>query len=188
MSEFNLNETYQNSLKGIGLPFPEAGIFQGINPVGTVINTVKGAFNFRNEFNGEDFFPVEIDGWQIPDEPLISIVGSNNIVETQLIRGKRAFNVLEQVNLNSYRIRIRGTLFSNEPDIYPTEQVAMLRTLLEKKGSRDISCPRLDIYGIKRVAIREVAWPAMEGQPSQQDYQIICISDTPITLEMSENE
>ncbi len=184
-ARYNLNTVYERSLLAhIQIPYPALGIFAGFNPVGTVIATVKGAFNFNNEFNGEDFFPVEINGWEIPDEPLITVSGSNRIVETALNRGDRVANVIEQINLNSYQIRIKGTLYSDEEDVYPEELVTELKDLLETKGAVDISCPKLDYLGITRVAVKSVEMPEREGTPEEQDYTIYLTSDTPVELEL----
>ncbi len=195
MAEQNINilETYNKTFGHVGAPFP-AFIRGGIgNPLETIRKTVKGAFNFKTEMGGEFMFPLTFlpgtpEEWQLPVEPLISISGSNTIKETPLTRGKKIVNVLEYINLNNYKLRIRGVFFNNEDDKYPEEDVRKLRNLLERNGSIEVKSDFLSIFGIKKIAIKNIGWPAVPGAPEQQGYSIDCMSDTDFKLELIEEK
>ena len=111
MAETNINilETYNKTFGHVGAPYP-AFVAQIGNPLETIRKTVKGAFNFKSEMGGEFMFPLMIDGWQLPVEPLISISGSNTIKETPLTRGEKIVNVIEYINLNNYKLRDRKSV------------------------------------------------------------------------------
>ncbi|WP_420582090.1 DUF6046 domain-containing protein [Reichenbachiella sp.] len=187
MAEFDLYDVTRK-VGHVAPPYPALGVGKGANQAGTIIKTVKGAFNFNNEFNGEDFFPVKIAGWQIPDEPIISIVGSNHIVETPLNRGQQVANVLEQINLNNYKVKIIGVLYGSSDDEYPSDLVGKLRTICEGKGSHDIECPMTDLFSIKKIAIKRFSIPGAEASPNEQPFMIEAISDTTVPLELINEE
>jgi len=194
MAETNINilEVYNTVFGHVAAPYP-AFIRGGIgNPLQTIAKTVKGSFNFKTEMGGENMFPLAFineqtkERWQLPVEPLISINGSNRIVETPLTREDRVVNVLELINLNNYKIRIRGVFVSNIADEYPKEEVVKLRNLLEQPKSHQIDCPFLSMFGIDRIAIKNIGWPAVPGSPEMQGYSIDCISDTSVEIDLTE--
>ena len=154
---------------------------------------VIGAFNLRSELAANFMFPLAFKDpetrawWQLPVEPIISIKGSNKIIETPLNRGDRVSNVLEEINLNNYSIRIRGVLIGRH-DLYPSNDVYKLRSLLEKRGSKEVKSPLLEIFNINKVAIKDVDWIGVPGQPELQAYRMRCISDEDFELELLNEE
>lgn len=193
---YDLNRLYQKAFGHVGLPYPAGGLNTLGNPAATAVKTVEGAFRFRSELGAEYRFPVKIDRgddpaapqwWQLPNEPLVSVYGSKQVVETRLNRGERKQNVTEEVNLNPYRVRIRGVMYGGEADEYPEDDVRALRQVFEKDGPRAIACPLLDLFGIDRVVLKAVNVPGVPGTPEAQAYVIEAFSDEPFELERADN-
>jgi len=187
MPEFDLNSITKKALGNVGLPFPEIEIPTGINPEASEVKTVEGSFNnSKNEFNGTDVFPVKLDGWEIPDEPTISISGGNNLVVTKLNRGDSIANVIEEVNMNNIEFSMKGTLYSDD-DSYPTTLVNKLKSILTKGGVLAIECNLLTRFSVSQVVIK--SWKISEGigRETEQDYVIQFIQDTPIEIELINN-
>jgi hypothetical protein len=184
MAKFDLKRIAKSYFQ---LPFPALGVFNGVAFTGSIIKTVKGILK-KSEFNGEDVFPVVLDGWDIPDEPTISIQGGNDLVITKLNRGKRVAHVIEEINRENMVINMRGTIFCKYEDEYPAEDVGKLRNILAKGKALDIECDLLTYFNITRVVVVDWKMNEGEGRPMEQDYTIKFIEDIPVELELIDNE
>lgn len=185
---FDLREVYSRAFGHVGLPYPAGGI-NIKNPVSTVIKTVKGAFNFKSTLGAEYLFPIKIGTYQLPNEALVSISGSVNIIETALNRGDRVENVLEEINLNNYQVRIRGVIINeDDPYEFPEDDLIKFREMLEAPGSKSIECELLRIFNINQIAIRRMNFPAVAGMFAGQFYDIDALSDQDFELEVINDE
>src|SRR5690242_10425530 len=87
--KYNVGEVYNQAFSHLRLPYPalvaEGRTAAGISPIGS-IRALKGSFKLRSRLNTEYAIPTKLDGWQIPQEPLITIRGGKKIIETELNR------------------------------------------------------------------------------------------------------
>ena len=184
--KYDLSKVYSKAFGHVRAPYPvllAEGRELGISPVGT-IKALKGVFKMKSVINIYAM-PTSIDGWQIPQEPIISIAGSKNIIETQLNRGDRTENVIEEVNLNNYEVRIRGIILNEQEfDEYPEVDVSRLREICEKPGSIEIVNGLCAIYGITKVVIRRFDFREVQGYLGAQAFELDCLSDEDFELEL----
>ena len=185
--KYDTGQVYSQAFGHVRLPYPlllAESRELGISPVGT-IKGLKGTFKLRSTLNTEYALPTKLDGWQIPQEPVISISGGKNIIETQLNRGDRVQNVIEEVNLNNYSLRIRGIIINEEDfDQYPEEDVRRLREICEKPGSITIDNGLAAVCGISKVVIRKFDFHDVEGYLGAQAFELDCLSDEDFELEL----
>lgn len=186
---YNPAEVYQQAFRHVRPPYPnlvrESGTL-GISPLGTV-RALKGSFKLTSALNTIFTLPTKIDDWQMPNEPTIEIRGGKNIIETQLNRGDRVQNVLEEVNLNNYRIRIRGVILNEQEfDVYPEQDVRRLREICEKPGSVSIVNGITALFNITQVAISDFDFFEVKGFAGAQAYELDLFSDTDFELELIE--
>lgn len=187
---YNPNDVYNLAFRHVRPPYPnlarQSGGDIGISPVGTV-RALKGSFNLTSIMNTPFTMPTKLDGWQMPNEPTIEIRGGKNIIETQLNRGDRVQNVLEEINLNNYEIRLRGVIINeSEFDLYPEEDVRRLREICEKPGAVSITNGILNLFNINQVAIRDVELFEVRGYAGAQAYELVLLSDEDFELEIIE--
>jgi len=129
------------------------------------------------------FMPCKIDDFQMPNEPLIEINGSKNIVKTPVDGNKGTFK--EMFALNDYAIVIRGIAVQEDgTDNYPDEQIRRIRTLCEKESQSRIVCDLLSYFEINSIVIESYSIPAIEGAQMFQPYQLNCLSDKVFDLEL----
>jgi len=191
-SKYDLNEMYRNAFGHIRPPYPTVVAESrtvGLNPVGTV-RALRGLFRFASGLGADYTMPTSLNGWQLPNEPIIRINASKDIKETKLTRlDSNGFinrqNVLEEINQNNYRIRLRGLLINEEdPDDYPEEQLRKLREIVLSAGSVTINNALTDMWGISRIAIEDFDLEELRGNISVQSYSIVGYSDSFVDLEM----
>jgi hypothetical protein len=125
------------------------------------------------------FMPCRLDGWQLPNEPMISISGSNNVIKTS-IDGEGTFK--EFYSKGDWEITIKGIAINEEDDNYPEEQVRRLRALIDKRRNIKIVNALATIFGIEKLVIEKYGFPPIEGAPSMQPYEFSCVSDRDFEL------
>lgn len=186
---YNPDAVYHQAFRHVRPPYPNLvreSQTLGISPVGTV-RALKGSFQLTSIMNTPFTMPTKLDDWQMPNEPTIELRGGKNIIETQLNRGDRVQNVLEEINLNNYEIRIRGVILNEEEfDLYPEADVRRLREICEKPGSVSITNGILNLFNINQVAIRDFDFFEVMGYAGAQAYELVLLSDTDFELEIIE--
>lgn len=198
--KYDLGQAYQQVFGYVRPPYPIEAIRNGVtllNPVGLVrgkVKALRGAFRLGSSLGPDYSFPTELAGFQLPNEPTIRITGGKKIIETKLTRldaqGQlNRQNVLEEINLNNYRIRLRGIIMDdNNPDEYPEEIMLRIAEICTQSGSVSIKCPPLTtIWGISQIAIEDFDFHEVRGNPGVQGYDIIGYSDEYVNLEVIEN-
>ena len=194
--KFDLNQAYQTAFNHVRAPYPllvaESKQY-GISPVGTVkalLGTLK-----KSALGAFYSMPTSIDGWDIPNEPTISIRSGKRIIDTPLNRldpssGKvERKSVLEEVGLNNYEIRLRGVIFNESDfDSYPIEDIRRMREICEKPGSVAIQNDLLSIFNVSRVGITFMDFFEVRGYIGAQAYELVLLQDENLTLELELNE
>ena len=188
--KYDTDKVYNTAFRHVRPPYPSLALQSGglnLLPVGS-IKALKGSFSLKSTLNTEYTLPVKLDGWQMPQEPVIMIRGGKNIKETALNRGDRVQNVLEEMNLNNYQIRIHGVIINEvDFDAYPEEAVRRLREILEKAGSVSIENGLTSIWNITKVAFKDWEIRDVQGYIGAQAFEIDCLSDEDFELELVED-
>ncbi len=192
--QYDLSQVYTTFFGTLRPPYPTLVLDSKqvkLSPVGTA-RALRGAFKFSSGISGTEFsMPTKIAGYQLPNEPTIRIRGGKEIIETKITRLDpvgflNRQNVLEEINLNNYNIRIRGLLINeNDPDDYPEEQLRALREVVTQSGSVAIENAILTMWGITQIAIYDFDFPECRGM-AVQPYEIIGTSDELVDLELVE--
>lgn len=186
---YDVNQAYSQAFRHVRPPFPTLlaeSKTLGVSPIST-IRGLKGSFKLTSALNTPLTLPTKIDGWQMPNEPTIEIRGGKNIIETQLNRGERVKNVLEEINLNNYQIRIRGVILNEtEFDLYPEVDVRRLREICEIAGSVSIENGICALFNITKVAVRDFDFFEVKGYAGAQAYELDLLSDEDFELELVE--
>ncbi len=155
------------------------------------IKTIKsaspdGSFIDNMSMLGTPYFmPLKLDGKQMPNEPIIELSGGKSIIKTPIDGNEGTFK--ESYSLGDYHITIRGICVNEGiTDEYPHRQVRMIRDIIEKKVHISCVCKLLGYFNIKHLAIEDFKFPAIEGCPSMQPYELTCLSDKFFDLELLE--
>ncbi len=126
------------------------------------------------------FMPCKIDGYLLPNEPLITITGVQTIVKTKVTGLKGT--VKELISQDDFRVVIKGIITNDVDDNYPAEEVEKLKAICKKQESLEIINKLTGIFEIPRIAIESYDVFGIEGHQSQQAYQINAISDRAVEL------
>lgn len=189
--EFDLKQLYQQAFGHVRPPFPllVSGV-PGFNPIGTV-EAIVNSVTTKSQINGGDLkygvkfrIPATQEEFTLPYEPVISIDGSKNLIETKLNQGDRTENVIEEVNLNNYRILMRGIIINEvEDDRYPAETVRTLKRFCEAPGGLEVNNAILEYFGITQISLLDFRFPGVPGSIGAVGYELECLSDRDIDLE-----
>ena len=145
-----------------------------------------GAPLYELSVTGKEYYlPVTLGGYSLPF-PILSISGSKSIVKTEL-QGRRG-TVKELINIDDYRITIRGFIVSPDNE-YPEQVITDLRKLFERNESLPIESAITDIFlvtpdrgGFDEVVIESLEFPEMPGVKNVRPYVMQLVSDEPFDL------
>lgn len=187
VTTYDLSELYKLAFGYNRPPYPilvaQSKTF-GVGHIGTV-KAFQGQFKASSILGNEYTMPVGLDGYRIPQEPAVAISGGKNVIETQLNRGARKQNVLEEVNLNNYQLDIRGLIINEDGlDEYPEEAVRRLKEICEKPGAITITNALTSIWGIDKIQILNFRFFEVRGNAAVQAFHIEGLSDQDFDLEL----
>ena len=194
--KFEPSEVYKSAFGYTRPPYPlliADSKTYGISPVGTV-RALGKAFSLKSVMGVEYTFPTKLDGWQLPNEPTISIRGGKRVVETEINRLDPATNkiekknVLEEISLGNYQLRLQGVIISEEYDRYPFEDMNQLRSIIEKPGAVSMDNELASIFNITKVAILDFDFFEVKGYAGQQAYSLLMLSDYDLSLDPDADE
>jgi len=191
-NKINLFELYRKAFGFVGTPFvtappiktvPEAGEKKKSNNAGALTPSFSVK---QNTALGTPFFmPCKLDGFDLPNEPMIEISGGKNIVKTAIDGQDGTFK--ELYAMNDWAITIRGIAIQEDgTDEYPEQIVRKLREIFEKKKSVTVVNELLSMFNVNLLSIESVSFPATEGAQSWQAYEFTCSSDKEFDLELKE--
>jgi hypothetical protein len=136
------------------------------------------------------FMTCKLDGFQLPNEPVIEINGGQNIIKTLIDtstdpRDRIVGTFKEMFSQDDYKIIIRGVaVLEDGTDEYPEEQIKKIRELSEKQSNIKIECTLATIFNIPKIVIESCSFPGVEGAPGFQPYQLNCLSDFDFNIEL----
>lgn len=117
--------------------------------------------------------------WLLPNEPMVSIVGSHTLVRRSVLKSRGRGSVKERWAQDDYTITIEGILKS-ENGFFPAADVARLKKYCEA-GAVLVINPLLEVFGISRMVIENWDFPFTAGT-ANQNYSITAYSDEPYNL------
>lgn len=128
-----------------------------------------------------------IDGYTLPNEPLIQIDGpKKNLVKTGIDGTDGTFK--ELFGNDDYNIVIKGIAIQDDgSDEYPYDIISAIDRLATKKQRLEIWNKIANNYGtngIQNLVIENVEYPAIEGAQSWQPYILHCVSDFDFSLKV----
>jgi hypothetical protein len=131
-------------------------------------------------------------GWRqlVLDDPIVEVSRDKLIVTTD-IQGRNG-SVKEYISNGDYAVTIKGVLASNPKDgrfarRYPAREVAALQSLLDVPAALPVTGRLFRLLGIKNLVIKGHSWPALPGFTNLQAYELRCLSDDPIELNLNES-
>lgn len=191
MSEFDFKEVTARALFDyVGPSFPQWWkknkdllVLPDLSNLGS--NLQKGGKYFSQltlGYEGENF--------KLPNEPLIQLSLTKTIVETPTVGKKRKGTVKEYVNTEDWKVTIRGVCVdAQNPNNYPSEQVAVLNELLEINDALEVVGNKfLAFFGIEKLVFKNIEFDEMAGQQSLQKYKITAVSDQGFFADLVEDE
>lgn len=194
--QYDINDLYRQAFGHVRPPYPvllAQSRQLGYSPVG-LVRSLRGAFSFSSKLGTELSMPTKLNDFQLPNEPTIRITGSKNIKQTKLTRldaiGQiNRQNVLEEINLNNFRVMIRGIIINeDDPTDYPEDAIRGLRDAVLASGSVRIENALCSLWGISMLAIEDFDMHELKGDISAQSYTLIGFSDEVVDLEVIEPE
>lgn len=184
---------YQQAFGYRGIPFiglNTTSTVPGAKPLSGIQTTTEAnastGFNRNSSVLGTPFFmPCKLDDFQLPNEPIIEIRGHKNIIKTPVDGNEGSFK--ELYSLSDYQVIIRGiATLDTDSEEYPEAQVRALRQIVEKPAAVKVVNNLLGYFGIYNLAIEDCFFPAIEGAPGMQPYELVCLSDKFFDLELLE--
>lgn len=180
MAEFNFKELVARAhFDYIGSAFPE---WFKKNETLMVLPSLKNVFG--NTMLGKKYFLTltlksDSEEFTLPNEPLVSLSLVKTIVETATVGKYRKGTVKEYINTEDYQLTIRGVCVNTEDsESYPVDQVSILNKMFEVNEALNVvSNPFLELFGIRKLVLKEIHFDEMLGQPNLQKYVITAVSD-----------
>jgi len=128
--------------------------------------------------------------FELPNEPLVSLGLAKTIVETATVGRYRKGTVKEYIVTEDYQITIKGICINEEdPEEYPTKQIQLLNKVFEINDSLEIvGSLFFELYGIRNIVFKEIAFEEMKGQPGAQIYTLTAVSDQDFYADLNEKE
>lgn len=112
---------------------------------------------------------------------LIEVSQQRNIVKT-IINGRNG-SVKEFINNGDYSLKIQGFFATQNPDVYPEEDVKVLVSYLEAPVSLKITNSFLNNYfNINQMVVEELKFEQVVGQRNIQFFTINASSDRPFEV------
>ena len=173
----------------IGLPYPLAlggkaevvRIPQGLTPVAE--QQLRQAVTSAN--GAQLMMPTFLDGYQLPNEPLVQINLEKSLVITDLAGYDGS--VIENMGRRPYQITISGVVVNETSEDYPEKEVQALINLCRKNAALPVFGLLFELFNITLMAVDGLSLPPEPGLLSGQPYQIRGFSDLDIDLLIRDN-
>ena len=119
------------------------------------------------------------------DTALFTVTQTKNIIKTAISGADGS--IKEYISDGDYIINIKG-IITGENGVYPFYEVQNLLEFLKLKQNLYISSNYLnDLFGVVSVVIDNFEFPQDEGGISFQKFNINCLSDNPVVLNLTSN-
>jgi hypothetical protein len=188
MGRINLAELYRTAFHVLAPGYPKDKAVINVPGVTSFSqNNVPGIKERQLSVMGTPLFmPVMLDGYQLPNTPLIAVTGSKTIVKTAIDGNEGTFK--ELFALNDYQVSIKGIAVQMDgSDEFPQEQIRKIREIFEKRKSVEVVNELLALFNINLLSLEALSIPEVEGAQSWQPYEITCSSDKAFDLELKQS-
>ena len=140
--------------------------------------------NGVGEFGMPLIMPCKLNDFQLPLEQLIEITRSKVLVKTPIDGQKGTFK--ELYAQDDTKIVIRGIVVQDDgTDNYPDTWVRRIKEICDEEDAVPVVNELIStIFGIQKVVIENVSFPAPEGAQNWQPYIINCLSDFDYDIEL----
>lgn len=108
---------------------------------------------------------------------LVSMSSNKELVLTK-VQG-RDYTRKELISNGDLSFSITGHITSEQPDIYPSDEVKKFFQLMRYKGVIDVNNQYLAQFGVTKIVIVSFSLPTKEGYKSQQDYSFEAVGIQP---------
>lgn len=119
------------------------------------------------------------------DTCLITVVLPKVIQKTE-IQGRNG-TVKEYISDGDYQITVRGSLNTEYPTVFPTDDIDLLNQFAKLKTSIPVSSRYLDIFGITDIVLERVDFIEKLGYRNEIDFEIAAVSDYPLEFSLNPN-
>jgi hypothetical protein len=117
------------------------------------------------------------------DIALLEVSNPKNVVKTS-IAGRNG-TVKEYMSNGDYNVKINGSLFSQYENTPPIQQLKDLRDICEAPVSITVDSNMLLFFNITYLVIENYTIKQREGTRNVVDFELICSSDTPFELNVT---
>ena len=209
MAEYDLKQLYERGFGYVGNPLPER-VGNYLAPVGapridaTPRSYIPGGSLLEKQ--EEQPLPVDVETsltgvpihmplrvsyrtdegeeveFKFPNEPLIELRVTKNIIKTPIDSNDGTFK--ELFSMNDYSVTIKALLINEDAEDIPEEEITELRRILEHRGSLRINNRLTDLFRIEYIAINEARFADMKGEVQSQAVVIRADSDRLHDLEL----
>ncbi|AMA48992.1 DUF6046 domain-containing protein [Flavobacterium covae] len=128
--------------------------------------------------------------FELPNEPLISIGLAKTIVKTATVGKQRKGSVKEYICTEDSTITIKGVCVNvEEPELYPAEQVALLKELFDINDALEVeSNAFFELFGVRKLVIEDMKFDEMVGESGLQSYTISAVDDQDFYADLNEKD
>lgn len=114
---------------------------------------------------------------------IVEINGTKEIVKSMPMGGSRAGTVKEYINQGDYIVSIKGILATKD-NTYPERDVKILHEYIKAPAAIPVTHELLQMLGIYELVIEGWSFPARPGFENLQAFELNCVSDYPLELEI----
>lgn len=185
--EFNLIDMFRRVFGFRGIPY--GTVNTNLNMVSAAGDADISTFSVKQAnklsiMGTPIFHPLTINGIDLPNEPLITLSGKNEIIRTRISGNTQRGSVKELIGEDDYVITVKGFAVNMDSDDYPEAEMRKLRQLKEFKGHMEVISPLLALFNINHVVLEDIQVPGVEGYQAIQGYELKLYSDDPYELEI----
>lgn len=120
--------------------------------------------------------------YDLPVETVLDLDRAKIIVKTNM-QGRDG-SVKEYISMDDWNLTFKGFIINYENDLYPEKEVETLVKIFELNNALTMHSKWLSRWGIERIVVTDISLPTFEGVSNVQPYEITCLSDTLIVLEI----
>lgn len=209
MAKYNIRDFAKSETGPVAPPYPSSNVLNGIKalqgpvappyPDGGIpdpknripVRKLSGKFNRKSMLGQLLLMPVKFkipkageEWYQLPNEPVMSIDFTNELVVTKLNRGKRRGNLVEMININNYRLSISGICINQDSNDYPEADISQFRKFIEYTGAIQIDSLITRLFNITFCTMEA---GSIHRQPDtnfrEAPYSLTLMSDEDFDLE-----
>lgn len=175
---FGIQPDFKNLQKYDGYPDEQASTNKGASGTG---NYMWDRFNLKYSVE-RAVNDIQVVLYKLPDATVVDISCSKNIIKTQLTKVKGS--VKEFINIGDFELEFKGLMINYDSMTFPLEAQAKMKNFFAATSRVNITSKLVNGYGIFNMIVEDIKFPSMAGFANCQPFQIKCVSDEPIILEI----